>query len=138
LNLVKRVRSATPTTSTSYFLGVRLTPEEVERLDQFQKVREVANRSEAVRLLVRQSITPSPAPLEFPASLQGVLEDVVEDGWARTIDEAVTLVATLGLQELSRLHSERLPALRRAARETAGRSERRRRADREGRELLDR
>ena len=132
------MRSATPTKSPSYFLGVRLTSEEVERLDQFQKSREVATRSDAVRLLVRQSIAPPRAPLEFPVSLQGGLEDVVEDGWARTIDEAVTLVATLGLQELSRLHAERLPALRRAARETAGRSERRRRADREGRELLDR
>lgn len=132
------MRSATPTKSASYFLGVRLTPEEVERLDQFQKSREVATRSDAVRLLVRQSIEVPPEPVEFPVSLRGELEDVVEDGWTRTLDEAVTLVTTLGIQELSRLHGERLPALRRAARETAGRSERRRRADREGRELLDR
>ena len=132
------MRSATSTKSPSYFLGVRLTPEEVERLDQFQKSREVATRSDAVRLLVRQSIHAPRTPLEFPVSLQGGLEDVVEDGWARTLDEAVTRVATLGLQEPSRLHGERLPALRRAARETAGRSERRRLADREGRELLDR
>jgi hypothetical protein len=132
------VRTATPTKSASYFLGVRLIPEEVERLDQFQKTNEVSTRSDAVRLLVRQSIGAPAKTVEFPASLRGELEDVVEDGWARTIDEAVTLVATLGLQELSRLHGERLPALRRAARETAGRSERRRRAEREGRELLDR
>ena len=132
------MRSATPTKPASYFLGVRLSPEEVERLDQFQRSREVGTRSDAVRLLVRQSIAAPPTPVEFPVSLRGKLEEIVEDGWARTIDEAVTLVATLGLQELSRLHGERLPALRRAARETAGRSERRRRADREGRELLDR
>jgi hypothetical protein len=132
------VRNATPTKSASYFLGVRLTPEEVERLDRFQKSREVATRSEAVRLLVRQSIDAPQKPAEFPVSLRAELDDVVEDGWARTLDEAVTLVATLGIQELSRLHGERLPALRRAARETAGRSDRRRRADREGRELLDR
>jgi hypothetical protein len=132
------VRNATPTKSASYFLGVRLTPEEVERLDQFQKSREVATRSEAVRLLVRQSIDAPEKSAEFPVSLRAELDDVVEDGWARTLDEAVTLVATLGIQELSRLHGERLPALRRAARETASRSDRRRRADREGRELLDR
>jgi hypothetical protein len=132
------VRSATPTKSASYFLGVRLTPEEVERLDQFQKSREVGTRSEAVRLLVRQSTEAPTAPSAFPVTVRAELEDLVEDGWARTIDEAVTLVATLGIQELSRLHGERLPALRRAARETAGRSERRRRAEREGRELLDR
>jgi hypothetical protein len=132
------VRHATPTKSASYFLGVRLTPEEVERLDRFQKLREVGTRSDAVRLLVRLSIDAPRASAEFPASLRAELDDVVEDGWARTLDEAVTLVATLGLQELSRLHGERLPALRRAARETAGRSDRRRRADREGRELLDR
>jgi hypothetical protein len=132
------VRSATPTKPTSYFLGVRLSPEEVERLDQFQKSREVGTRSDAVRLLVRQSIEAPSKSVEFPVSLRAELEDAVEDGWARTLDEAVTLVATLGLQELSRLHGERLPALRRAARETAGRSDRRRRADREGRELLDR
>lgn len=136
--MLNAVRSATPTKSASYFLGVRLTPEEVERLDQFQKSREVGTRSEAVRLLVRQSIEAPQESVEFPVNLRAELEDVVEDGWARTIDEAVTLVATLGIQELSRLHGERLPALRRAARETAGRSERRRRADREGRELLDR
>jgi hypothetical protein len=132
------VRTATPTKPASYFLGVRLTPEEVERLDQFQKSREVGTRSDAVRLLVRQSIEAPAKTVEFPVSLRAELEDAVEDGWARTLDEAVTLVATLGLQELSRLHGERLPALRRAARETAGRSDRRRRADREGRELLDR
>ncbi|HLY77168.1 MAG TPA: hypothetical protein VKT21_04730 [Thermoplasmata archaeon] len=117
---------------------MRLTPEEVDRLDQYQKSREVGTRSEAVRLLVRQSVNVPEKSLDFPVSLRAQLEDVVEDGWARTLDEAVTLVATLGIQELSRLHAERLPALRRAARETASRSERRRRADQEGRELLDR
>ena len=132
------MRSATPTKSSSYFLGVRLTADEVERLDRFQKTKDVDTRSDAVRLLVRQSAEPSAPAVEFPVSLRGQLEDLVEDGWAQTLDEAVTLVATLGLQELSRLHSERLPALRRAARESAGRSDRRRRADREGRELLDR
>ncbi len=132
------MRSATPTKSSSYFLGVRLTPEEVERLDRFQKSREVDTRSEAVRLLVRQSAEPAAPKTELPVSLRGQLEDLVEDGWAQSFDEAVTLVATLGLQELSRIHSDRLPALRRAARESAGRSDRRRRADREGRELLDR
>lgn len=132
------MRHATPAKSATYFLGVRLTPEEVERLDQFQKSREEPNRSEAVRLLVRQSFEGPSSALEFPVSLRAQLDDVVEDGWARTLDEAVTLVATLGIQELSRLHGERLPALRRAAREAASRTERRRRADREGRELLDR
>ena len=132
------MRSATPTKSASYFLGVRLTPEEVERLDQFQKARAADTRSDAVRLLVRQSTETAAPAVEFPVSLRGELDDVVEDGWAHTLDEAVTLVATLGLQELARLHGERLPALRRAARETAGRSDRRRRADRQGRELLDR
>jgi hypothetical protein len=132
------VRSATPTKSASYFLGVRLTPEEVERLDRFQRSRQVGTRSEAVRLLVRQTAGVPPLSADLPVSVRAELEDLVEDGWARTIDEAVTLVATLGIQELSRLHGERLPALRRAAREMAGRSERRRRADREGRELLDR
>ena len=132
------MRSATPTKSASYFLGVRLTPEEVERLDQFQKARAADTRSDAVRLLVRQSTETAAPTVEFPVSLRGELDDVVEDGWAHTLDEAVTLVATLGLQELARLHGERLPALRRAARETAGRSDRRRRADRQGRELLDR
>ena len=132
------MRSATPTKSASYFLGVRLTPEEVERLDQFQKSREVENRSEAVRLLVRQSTEVAPPSVEFPVLLRAELEDAVEDGWVQTMDEAVTLSITLGLQELGRLHAEKLPTYRRAARETVGRSERRRRAEREGRKLLDR
>ncbi len=132
------MRSANPSRSSAYFLGVRLSSEEVEQIDRFQKRLGAASRSEAVRALLRQTEEIRREGPEFPVSLRTELDELVEDGWARTRDEAVTLVVTLGLQELSRLHGERVPALRRAARDAAGRGDRRRRADREGRGLLER
>jgi hypothetical protein len=132
------VRSAAPASSTSYFLGVRLTTEEVEALDRFQRDGGISTRSDAVRALVRRAGQISPKGPEFPVSLRVELEDLVEDGWANTLDEALTLVATLGLNELSRVHAERVPSLRRAAREAGDRARNRRRVDREGRGLLER
>ncbi len=133
------MRSATPTTSASYFLGVRLSREELDALDRFQTAQHLRTRSDAVRALARRGDVPAAeGGLALPVSVRAELEELVEDGWARTVDEAVTLAVSVGVHELARLHGERIPALRRAARELAGRAERRRRADRQGRELLDR
>ncbi len=70
--------------------------------------------------------------------MRAEIEQLVEDGFARDFAAALDTVVTLGLQEYAKVYAERLPGLRRAARETAERSRSRRRADREGRRLLDR
>lgn len=132
---MRTARSAQP---SDRFLGVRLTLEEVEALERFRAETKSPSRSEAVRALVRTAAKARPSALELPVGLQSALETIVEDGWARTLDEALTLVLTLGLSELSRVHGERLPALRRSARESADRRASRNRAGREGRGLLER
>ena len=132
---MRTVRAEAPATR---FLGVRLTLEEVALLEQFRTANELSTRSDAVRALVRAAAERRPADVAVPETLRNELEELVEDGYVRDLDSAVTLVLTLGLSELGRIHAERLAALRDHARSTAGRRESRRRADREGRGLLGR
>jgi Arc/MetJ-type ribon-helix-helix transcriptional regulator len=134
-NAVRNARDAAP---ASHFLGVRLTAEEVTLLDGFRVANQLPNRSEAVRTLVRGAGGAPASTVELPVTLRGALEELVEDGYARDLDGAVALVLHLGLGELARTHTERLPALRDRARSTAARGGARRRADREGRGLLRR
>ena len=132
---MRTVRAEAPATR---FLGVRLTLEEEALLEQFRSSNELANRSEAVRALVRGASEPRAPDVTVPATLRNELEELVDDGYTRDLDSAVTLVLTLGLSELARIHAERLAAMREHARTSAGRRESRRRADREGRGLLGR
>jgi hypothetical protein len=120
-----------------YFLGVRLTSEETSLLDQFRTANELPDRSAAVRALLRVGGAPA-AGVELPATLKAELEEIVEEGYARDLDGAVAAVLTLGLGELARTHTERMPALRDRARSLSERQRNRRRADREGRGLLRR
>jgi len=76
--------------------------------------------------------------VELPATLRNELEDLVEDGYARDLDGAITLVLTLGIRELARTHDEHVPALRDRARSASERRAGRHRAEREGRGLLRR
>jgi hypothetical protein len=133
------VRSTAPEAKASYFLGVRLTPEEVRLLDAYEATVGVPNRSEALRRLLRSASGARPETVPaLPVSLRAELEEIVEDGWAESVDGALTLVVHLGLKELSAIHARDAPALRTAARQAAGRRDGRRRADREGRGLLGR
>lgn len=132
------MRSAETTASPTQFLGVRLTSEEMDRLDRLQRELESPSRSDAVRALVRAADRLSAPRLELPAAIEGQLEEVVDDGWAETRDAALTLVLNLGLSELAKIHGERLPALHRRARDLGDRNDAKRRADREGRGLLGR
>jgi hypothetical protein len=122
----------------SQFLGVRLTREELDRLDEFQRARGIATRSDAIRTLVREGAEKAPAAPALPLSVQRELEEIVEDGWSQSEGEALTLLTTLGFQELVRLHVDRASALRGAAREARERHVTRRKASREGRGLLGR
>jgi hypothetical protein len=132
------VRNARATAPASHFLGVRLTAEEVALLDGFRTTNDLANRSDAIRALVHAAGGAPAGAVELPVSLRNALEELVEDGYARDLDGALALVLHLGLGELARTHSERLPALREHARASADRRRDRGRADREGRGLLRR
>jgi hypothetical protein len=123
---------------SDHFLGVRLTAEEVERLDQFRTRSGSPTRSEAVRALVRDSEKAGAGATEIPVALLAKLEEVVEDGWVSDLDGAVSLLLTLGLSEFTRLHADRLPKLRQAARDGSDRRRDRSQLDRKGRGLLDR
>jgi hypothetical protein len=132
------VRNARAETPATRFLGVRLTSEEESLLDQFRQDHGLSTRSDAVRALVRSASETRPESVSVPPTLQGELEELVENGYARDLEGAIALAVTLGLSELARTHSERLPALRERARSVKDRREGRKRADREGRGLLGR
>ncbi|HEV8050586.1 MAG TPA: ribbon-helix-helix protein, CopG family [Thermoplasmata archaeon] len=132
------MRTARELPRSDHFLGVRLTAEEVEQLDRFRSRSGSATRSEAVRALVRDSEKVGAGASEIPVALLAKLEEVVEDGWVLDLDGAVSLLLTLGLSEFTRLHADRIPKLRQAAREGADRRRDRTQLDRKGRGLLDR
>jgi O-succinylbenzoate synthase len=132
------VRNARADAPATRFLGVRLTSEEESLLDGFQRDHGISTRSDAVRALVRSASEPQAGSVSVPPTLMGELEELVENGYARDLEGAIALVTSLGLTELARTHSERLPALRERARSVKDRREGRRRADREGRGLLGR
>jgi hypothetical protein len=132
------VRTARELPRSDHFLGVRLTAEEVEQLDRFRTRSGSSTRSEAVRALVRDSEKVGAGATEIPVALLSKLEEVVEDGWVLDLDGAVSLLLTLGLSEFTRLHADRIPKLRQAARDGAERRRNRSQLDRKGRGLLDR
>ncbi|MCI4363202.1 MAG: ribbon-helix-helix domain-containing protein [Thermoplasmata archaeon] len=131
------MRSARPN-GLPYFLGVRLSEEELRALDEYQRKESAPSRSDAVRRLVRGLATPAPAAHPLPVSVERELGELVEDGWVTSEETALTLLLELGLREFSRLHAEQLPALRGAARGLSERSRTRKRADRASRGLLER
>jgi hypothetical protein len=131
------VRNARAAPAT-YFLGVRLAQEETSLLDQFRTANALPDRSAAIRALLQRAGGAPVRQVELPATLQAELEEVVEEGYARDLDSAIATVLTLGLGELARTHTERMPTLRDRARSLSERGRDRRRADREGRGLLRR
>jgi Arc/MetJ-type ribon-helix-helix transcriptional regulator len=107
-------------------------------LGQLQHRRHLASRSEVVRQLVAEAEESPPTVGPLPVSLETELDQIVEDGYAADRSGALVLALTLGFAELSRIHTERLPALRREARVGKERREVRKGVDREGRGLLRR
>jgi len=132
------VRTPRSETRADRFLGVRLTLEESDRLDTWRAEHGNLSRSDAVRALLAPGRPSGPGAVELPVSLRAKLEEIVEDGWAASEEGALTLVLTLGLEELHKLHVERLPALRQQARAHSEKTRQRRRAGREGGDLLER
>lgn len=132
------MRNARADAPASRFLGVRLTAEEEALLDQFRERRHFSNRSEAVRAVVREASTERPRGIELPPTVLGELEELVELGYAPSLDAALSALVQLGLSELTRTHGDGWASLREHARSTHSRREDRKRADREGRGLLRR
>jgi hypothetical protein len=132
------VRSDPDPEAASYFLGVRLGPEEVRRLDRIVATRGLSNRSEAIRALLRDADERATSGGAVPPTIEAQLEDLVEDGWFGDVQGALTALMTSGLRDFARLHGEDLPALKRAARDVNERRRARRRWNREGRGLLER
>ncbi|HTT17291.1 MAG TPA: hypothetical protein VMH49_08080 [Thermoplasmata archaeon] len=124
--------------SAGRFLGVRLSPEEEAHLERFRSERELPNRSEAIRALLRDAAAPKGRTAELPATRLRELEELVENGYFSTVEGAVEYALEAGLRELVANHRDGLEELRRHARELRDRGDRRRRATREGRELLRR
>lgn len=120
------------------FLGVRVTLEELDRLDRLRRSLEVPTRSDAVRALLRAADRISEPRLEVPAAIDAQLDELVDDGWAGSRDEALTLALNLGLSELAKIHLERLEGLHRRAKDLGAKRRARRDADREGEGLLER
>jgi hypothetical protein len=120
------------------FLGVRLTEEELRELDEFQRAREIGTRSDAVRTLVRESRERAVPPLQLPVSVMHQIEELVEDGWAHSEEDALNLLVNQGMKAFSQLHTQELLALRGASRALRERRQARRSASREGRGFLER
>ena len=135
--MLNDVRNAAPA-GLSEFLGVRLTAEELRELEEFRRSRGIETRSDAVRTLVRESGERAVPPLRLPASLHHQIEELVEDGWAHSEGEALNLLATMGADAMSRLHTEKIPAMRGEARALRDRRAARRGASHKGREFLER
>lgn len=132
------MQSAEAPTSPSQYLGVRLTSEEIDRLDRLRRSLGVSTRSDAVRALLRAADRLAEPRLDLPAAVAAQLDELVDDGWAGSQDAALTLVLHHGFTELARVHTKRTAELHRRAKELGDRSAARRRADREGRGLLER
>ena len=131
------MRSASASSHPTAYLGVRLTPEELERLDRFQRSQECPTRSDAVRALVRAADRLSEARLELPVALDLEIEELAADGYAGNKDAALAVVLHLGLAELTKTHGERIAGTRRNVRELRDRKAARIGADREAQERLE-
>jgi len=132
------MRNARSPAGATRFFGVRLTEEELSLLDRFREERSLPNRSEAMRALVRGAAPPGPTAIELPATVRNELEELVEDGYAHDVDGLLDALVALGMKEMVRTHTESLPSMREHARAVRDRRAGRRRADREGRGLLER
>ncbi len=132
------MQSAKTPGATTRFLGVRLSEEELSLLDRLRDDRSFENRSDAIRALVREGAPPSRTAIDLPTTVLNELEELVEDGYAHDVHGLLDAIVALGLKEMVRTHTESLPAMREHARAVRDRRANRRRADREGRGLLER
>jgi hypothetical protein len=132
------VRSDPEAESASCFLGARLTPEELRRLDRFRADRGLRTRTDAIRVLLRDAEVAPPASGTVPPTVEAQLEELVEDGWFTDAQSALTALVAYGWREFVRERTVGRADLRRAAREIHDGRKARRGADREGRGLLER
>jgi hypothetical protein len=118
---------------------VRLTSDEERRLDEFQRARGISSRSEAIRTLLAEARTAATPPTtELPPTRLRELEILVEEGYYSSTQAALESALEAGVRDLVRTHHDGIETLRRHARSSRSEKDDRRRADREGRELLRR
>lgn len=126
------------------FVGVRLDPEDLAHLDQVARERGFANRSEAIRHIVREAGaagTPRRAPgeraprgvaVEVPITLYRELEHAVENGWSSSVEAALEKALERGQEALAERRPRRMELDRETAGKLARETEERRRASQEG------
>ncbi len=126
------------------YLGVRLSAEELERLDRVVDERNFANRSEAIRHLLREASQPGEplrapgerAPrgrmVEVPVTLHRELERSVENGYSSGLTAALEKALERGLEVLAERRSQRVETERRTAELLAKEEAARRGASQEG------
>lgn len=102
------------------YLGVRLSTEELARLDKVVEERGFSTRSEAVRWILRQAGAPDAVPrspgeksprgrsVEIPVILYRELERSVENGYSSDIGAALEKALERGLEELAHQRSRRV------------------------------
>jgi metal-responsive CopG/Arc/MetJ family transcriptional regulator len=130
--------------SRERFVGVRLAEEDLERLDQIIRERGFANRSEAIRHVLRESGAhglPRRAPgeraprgmeVELPVSLYRELERSVENGYSSSVGAALEKALERGLDDLAQRRPQRLASEREVAGRLAADEREQRDASREG------
>ncbi|MDE1835930.1 MAG: ribbon-helix-helix protein, CopG family [Euryarchaeota archaeon] len=109
------------------YLGVRLSQEELAHLDTIVEERGFANRSEAVRHVLREAGeagVPQRAPgeqaprgrlVDVPVSLCRELERSIANGFSGSLEAALEKALELGLGEVAQQRARRMETDRRTA-----------------------
>ena len=120
-------------------VGVRLSEEEVHLLERLVTTWGLGTRSEVLRELIQRAgelPPPGREALDLPPMLLAGLEEMVEDGWAETMADALARTVDRGLTVLAEEYAERGPRSRDAAGALHSRRVARRTSARKGMELL--
>jgi hypothetical protein len=120
-------------------VGVRLSEEEVRLLERLTTTWGLGTRSEVLRELIKRAgelPPPGRETLELPPMLLASLEEMVEDGWAETLTDALARTVDRGLSVLATEYEERGQRTRDAASALHARRVVRKSAARKGLELL--
>jgi hypothetical protein len=124
---------------TRNLVGVRLSEDERFLLDRLAILWGLSNRSEVLRELIRRGREfPSPGQetLELPPTLLTNLEEMVEDGWANSLNDALARTVDRGLSVLSQEYAARGEQSRQVARAAHERRAVRKASERKAMEYL--
>jgi hypothetical protein len=120
-------------------VGVRLSEDELLLLERLVISWGLSTRSEVLRELIRRGgELPSPGKesLELPPTILANLEEMVEDGWADSLHDALVRTVDRGLSVLSEEYSTRGAQSREAAHAVHARRAARKAAERRGMDYI--